>query len=163
MRPEMTGETLNGRSISVSSRLLPQKSYLAMSHAAATPKAKFRGTTMPATSKREADRGERLVLQDGLQVGDRALGERLGEHDGERHEQEERHDTRARCRSATTCTTGCSDAVPLWRRLATERMAGRDRRSCASTAATSAARALMTSRMPNDAMSSMTAMAVAPA
>ena len=39
--PEMTGETLNGRSISVISALLPRNRYFEISHAAAMPKTRF--------------------------------------------------------------------------------------------------------------------------
>ena len=46
----MTGETENGRSISVSSRFLPRKSNFAIAHAAATPKTRFIGTEIPAAS-----------------------------------------------------------------------------------------------------------------
>ncbi len=38
MRPAMTGDTVNGRSMKVVRRLLPVKSNLAMHHAAVTPK-----------------------------------------------------------------------------------------------------------------------------
>ena len=44
----MTGDTLNGRSISVSSALLPGNLYLQISHAAATPNTRFSGTEMAA-------------------------------------------------------------------------------------------------------------------
>ena len=39
IRPEITGETENGRSISVISRRLPRNSNFAIAHAAATPNA----------------------------------------------------------------------------------------------------------------------------
>ncbi len=48
MRPAITGETENGRSISVNNTLLPRKSNLAMHHAAATPKTRLSGTETPA-------------------------------------------------------------------------------------------------------------------
>ena len=48
--PEITGETENGRSISVISRLLPRNSNLAMHQDAATPKTRLSGTAMAATS-----------------------------------------------------------------------------------------------------------------
>ena len=51
MRPEITGETEKGRSISVFSRLLPVNSNLAMAHDAASPKIRLAGTAMAATSK----------------------------------------------------------------------------------------------------------------
>src|SRR6187549_1351038 len=50
MSPEMTGETAKGRSMSVVSRLLPRKLYLAMSHDAATPKTRLAGTAIAAVT-----------------------------------------------------------------------------------------------------------------
>ena len=50
MRPETTGDTANGRSISVSRNDLPLKSNLAIAHAAAMPKTRFAGTAIAATS-----------------------------------------------------------------------------------------------------------------
>ena len=47
----MTGETANGRSISVISTRLPGKSKRAIAHAAATPNTAFAGTEMAATSR----------------------------------------------------------------------------------------------------------------
>ena len=49
MRPETTGETENGRSIRVISRLLPLNSNLAIAHEAARPNATFAGTEIAAT------------------------------------------------------------------------------------------------------------------
>ena len=49
MRPAITGETANGRSISVTSALLPRNSYLAIAQAEATPKTRLSGTTISAT------------------------------------------------------------------------------------------------------------------
>ena len=46
--PETTGETENGRSMSVISTVLPRKSNFAIAQAAATPKTQFSGTAMPA-------------------------------------------------------------------------------------------------------------------
>src|SRR5450432_2730790 len=51
MSPEMTGETLNGRSTKVINTLLPQKSYLETSQAAAMPNTTLSGTEMPAVTK----------------------------------------------------------------------------------------------------------------
>ncbi len=46
--PEITGDTANGRSISVIKMFLPGKSNLVIAHAAATPKMQFIGTEIPA-------------------------------------------------------------------------------------------------------------------
>ena len=48
--PAITGETENGRSISVSKTFLPQKSNLAIAHAAQTPKTQLSGTEIAAAS-----------------------------------------------------------------------------------------------------------------
>src|SRR6476661_3291794 len=45
----MTGETDSGKSISVTSTLLPRKSNLAIAHAAATPNAQLHGTAIATT------------------------------------------------------------------------------------------------------------------
>ena len=47
----MTGDTENGRSISVVRKALPLNSNLAIAQAAATPKTRLSGTAMAATSK----------------------------------------------------------------------------------------------------------------
>jgi hypothetical protein len=49
-RPAMTGDTANGRSISVTSALLPRNSNFAIAHAAATPKIMLSGTVIAATN-----------------------------------------------------------------------------------------------------------------
>jgi hypothetical protein len=50
INPAMTGDTANGRSMSVIKVLLPRNSNLAMAHAAATPNTRLKGTAMAATS-----------------------------------------------------------------------------------------------------------------
>ena len=50
-RPAITGETENGRSISVSSRLLPRKSNLVTAQATAMPKMALSGRAMAAASR----------------------------------------------------------------------------------------------------------------
>src|SRR5690606_24341711 len=49
IKPTITGDTENGRSIIVSSSCLPRNSNLAINHAAATPKTRLRGTEISAT------------------------------------------------------------------------------------------------------------------
>ena len=49
-RPEITGDTENGRSTRVTRKLLPRKSNLAMAHDAARPKAVLSGTATAAIS-----------------------------------------------------------------------------------------------------------------
>src|SRR3954469_24856580 len=51
IKPEITGETLNGRSTTVIRILLPQKSYFEISQAAAIPKTTLSGTEIPAVSR----------------------------------------------------------------------------------------------------------------
>src|SRR5579863_6630 len=47
--PAMTGDTANGKSMSVIKALLPRKLNLAIAHAAATPNTRLQGTAMAAT------------------------------------------------------------------------------------------------------------------
>ena len=49
IRPAITGDTANGRSMSVSSRPLPRNSYLVIAQAAAVPNTVLSGTEMAAT------------------------------------------------------------------------------------------------------------------
>ncbi len=49
MSPAMTGDTANGKSMSVIKVFLPRNSNLAMAHAAATPNTRLNGTAMAAT------------------------------------------------------------------------------------------------------------------
>ena len=49
--PAMTGDTANGRSISVINRLRPGKRNFAMAQPAATPNTRFAGTEMLAASR----------------------------------------------------------------------------------------------------------------
>src|SRR5690606_6407873 len=51
IRPTMTGDTENGKSIRVVSRCLPRNSNLAIAQAAATPNTRFSGTEITAVSK----------------------------------------------------------------------------------------------------------------
>ncbi|MNC98027.1 hypothetical protein D3C83_158720 [compost metagenome] len=51
IKPDTTGDTANGRSISVTRKALPLKSNLAIAHAAATPKTRLAGTAIAATSR----------------------------------------------------------------------------------------------------------------
>ena len=60
-RPEITGDTANGRSISVISTLLPRKSNLAIAQAAARPNTRFSGTQIAADEQRQPNRRERVA------------------------------------------------------------------------------------------------------
>ncbi len=86
----MTGETANGRSISVISRLLPRNSNFAMAQAAQMPKTVLAGTTIAAVSsvRRIAARvsgSEKLA-----EVDLEPLLERLRQHRPERGQQQQR-------------------------------------------------------------------------
>ena len=61
----MTGDTANGRSISVVSRFLPRNSNFAIAQAAESPNTRLAGTAMAAAKQRQAERRERLGLDDG--------------------------------------------------------------------------------------------------
>ena len=60
----MTGETENGRSISVIRKLLPLKSNLAIAQAAARPKTRLSGTAIAATSSVSRIAAQRVGLGD---------------------------------------------------------------------------------------------------
>ena len=61
--PEITGDTANGRSISVISRFRPGKSNLEMHQAAATPNTRLIGTAIEAIEQREPRRAQRVGLR----------------------------------------------------------------------------------------------------
>ena len=92
MSPATTGETENGRSISVISSCLPRNSNLAIAQAAATPKTRFSGTAIAAANQRQLDRRQRVGLGERVRVGLPALAQRLGEHRHQRQQQEEREE-----------------------------------------------------------------------
>ncbi len=58
--PEMTGDTANGRSISVISRFLPRKSNFAIAHAAADAEDELAGTAIAAASSVRLERRQRV-------------------------------------------------------------------------------------------------------
>ncbi len=87
--PEITGETANGRSISVVSRFLPRKSNCAIAHDAARPKTMLSGTAIAAVSSVKLDRGARLGIGNRREVKPDALVERLGEDRDQRDDQEQ--------------------------------------------------------------------------
>ena len=64
IRPAITGDTENGRSISVISTLLPRKSNLAIAQAAATPNTRLSGTAIAAVSSVSRIADERVGLDD---------------------------------------------------------------------------------------------------
>ena len=78
-QPETTGETENGRSISVISRLLPTNSNLAIAQAAHTPNTRFRGTAIPAASNVNRIAASASGFAEAGQVGAHALGKSLEE------------------------------------------------------------------------------------
>ena len=92
----MTGDTANGRSMSVIKVLLPRNSNLAIAQAAATPNTRLKGTAMAATVSVS------LTAAQAIGVGDRgerkradALGQRLDEHREQRQHQKQAPGTRA--------------------------------------------------------------------
>ena len=85
----MTGDTAKGRSISVTSRLLPRNSKRAIAQAAQMPKIVLAGTTIAAVSSvsliEEIVSGSEKLSEPGAD----ALRERLHEHGAERREQQQ--------------------------------------------------------------------------
>ena len=67
--PEITGDTANGRSISVVSRFLPGKSNFAIAQPAHTPNTRLAGTAIAAASSVRLQRGQGVGLADGRQIG----------------------------------------------------------------------------------------------
>ena len=61
-RPAITGETENGKSISVIRICLPRKSNFAIAHAAAMPNNVFNGHHDRGRQQRESDRGKHVRL-----------------------------------------------------------------------------------------------------
>jgi hypothetical protein len=80
----MTGDTANGRSMSVIRRLLPWNSNLAMAHAAAIPNTVFTGTTIAAVSSVSLIAACGVGIGEAAEVGAHALAERRHDDDGER-------------------------------------------------------------------------------
>ena len=88
----MTGETENGRSISVIRKALPLNSNLAIAQAAATPKTRLSGTAIAATSSvsRIAD-----SVSGSASASTKAptpFAKRLGEDEDQRQQQEQRQE-----------------------------------------------------------------------
>ena len=85
--PATTGETENGRSISVTSTRLSRKWNRAMDQAAARPNGRFNGTTHRAVSSvsRTALSASGSVYR--APVNEHAIRERLGKDRRQRHEQ----------------------------------------------------------------------------
>ena len=73
----MTGETEKGRSISVSRKLLPGNSNLAIAQAAMTPKTRLTATEMKAVSSVSRIADERHRVGECYEILHPALGERL--------------------------------------------------------------------------------------
>ena len=84
----MTGETENGRSISVVRKALPLNSNLAIAQAAATPKTRLQGTAMAATVSVSLIAANVSGSSSAKQEFTRALAEGFDEHDDQRQDQE---------------------------------------------------------------------------
>ena len=85
----MTGETANGKSISVISMLLPWNSNLAMAQAAAMPNTVLTGTTMAAVSNVNLIDGLRIRIAERIGIDAPALFQRLHQHGAERRQQQQ--------------------------------------------------------------------------
>ena len=88
IRPAITGETANGRSISVSSSPLPRNSYLVIAQAAQVPNTVFNGTRDGGDRQRHAHRRQRIALGQRREIRGDSLGEGLHEYGDERQQQE---------------------------------------------------------------------------
>ena len=161
--PEMTGDTANGRSISVVSRFLPRKSNLAIAQPAQTPNTRFNGTAIAAASSVSFSAAIASGCVIASTYAPQPLRERFGEDERQRQDQEERqereHDRRER------------PAEPDRLRQVIGRVAARDEWSGRGPAMTQFARcrplqcwsALIASSSRNEVVSMTSAIAVAPA
>ena len=95
----MTGDTENGRSISVIRNALPRNSYLAIAQAAATPNTRLAGTAIAATISVKLDRGDRVRIGERGEIGADAAAQRLGKDDDEREQQKQAEEDQRRRRS----------------------------------------------------------------
>ena len=90
--PEITGDTANGRSISVVSRFLPRNSNFAMAHPAQTPNTRFARHRDRRGEQRQLQRRDRVRVRDRRGVGAPPLARSLGEDERQRQDQEERQE-----------------------------------------------------------------------
>ena len=157
--PEMTGETANGRSMSVISSCLPRNWNLPIAHAAQTPKMRFAGTAMAAAvsvSVSAAIASGSLIAVDVRRPSEpECFREHGGERDGEKQEQKSERDGR----QAATARRRLGE--PL---LRVARSAGLHVcHQCASFRLLQPCSALTVSSSVNEMSSMTSAMAVAPA
>ena len=89
-RPETTGETEKGMSISAVRSVLPRKSNLATAQAAAMPKIMLAGTAMAATSSVKLDRRQRIGIFQRVNCRREPVLQRGREHHDERQDKEQR-------------------------------------------------------------------------
>ena len=109
--PATTGDTANGKSMSVVSRRLPRKSNRVIAHAAAMPKTALAGTVSGGDEERQPDRRERLRRLDRLDVRLPSVAERFDEDEGEGDKEENRRENAsATVVSATRTSTGSVSA-----------------------------------------------------
>ena len=91
--PEITGDTANGRSISVVSRFLPGKSNFAIAQPAQTPNTQIGRHGDRRGQQRQPQRGQRVRLANRVDdTRPTPLAKRLDEHRDERQHQEQRQE-----------------------------------------------------------------------
>ena len=90
--PATTGDTENGRSISVIRNCLPRNWNLVMAQAAAHAEHQVHRQRDGRDQQGQTDRRPGVRLDDGLQVQGPTLAEGLGEYRGQRHQQEQRQE-----------------------------------------------------------------------
>ena len=88
MRPEMTGDTAKGRSISVVRRLLPGNLNFEMAQAAAMPKTTLAGTTIATVSSVSRIAARASGSLTAARKYAPPFAERLREHDHDRQDEE---------------------------------------------------------------------------
>ena len=111
IRPEITGETANGRSISVISRLLPRNSNLAIAQAAARPKTRLSGTAIAATSSVSRIAASASGSVSAGEIGAEALGAAPRRRRRQRQQQEQAEERERGRDQDGQRTSGGSSAV----------------------------------------------------
>ena len=99
--PETTGETENGRSISVVRNALPLNSYFATAPRGGNAEHQVERHGDGRHQQRQLDRRDGVAVGERLEVGLGAFAEGLDEDQHQRQHQHQRHEANAQCRSAS--------------------------------------------------------------
>ena len=92
IRPDITGETVKGKSISVVRTFLPTNSNLAIAQDAATPNSMLSGTAIAAVISVSWMAARSVVFGDRREVNPQSLLKSLGEDHHQRQKEEKREE-----------------------------------------------------------------------